>query len=208
MLETNEAIDAEDVRTCELLLDLEAALHEKGQRGTNFSFSFLVCANKINSICSSLNSFSQECAMPSLVLTSVFHCSDMIALTLPGRASHVIWLSSTEWCWSLGPSNAIVTAPRTCSQPSLVTCHSFVPTHSLSLRNSVIRYAARVNFDVACNMDFRAYPGDLQVSSQCHPRQLALLQMESYTGLRHQAGVVRLLHPPAVLSLAQLIPRE
>ena len=27
----------------------------------------------------------------------------------------------------------------------------------------MLRYAARVNFDVACNMDFRAYPGDTQV---------------------------------------------
>ena len=27
----------------------------------------------------------------------------------------------------------------------------------------MIRYAARVNFDVACNMDFRSYPGDTQV---------------------------------------------
>ena len=27
----------------------------------------------------------------------------------------------------------------------------------------MLRYAARVNFDVACNMDFRAYPGDHQV---------------------------------------------
>ncbi len=26
-----------------------------------------------------------------------------------------------------------------------------------------MRYSARVNFDVACNMDFRAYPGDRQV---------------------------------------------
>ncbi len=30
-------------------------------------------------------------------------------------------------------------------------------------RSGLIRYAARVNFDVACNMDFRAYPGDRQV---------------------------------------------
>ena len=26
----------------------------------------------------------------------------------------------------------------------------------------MVRYAARVNFDVACNMDFRAFPGDSQ----------------------------------------------
>lgn len=30
-------------------------------------------------------------------------------------------------------------------------------------RNSMVRYAARVNFDVACNMDFRSFPGDSQV---------------------------------------------
>ena len=29
-------------------------------------------------------------------------------------------------------------------------------------RSGLLRYAARVNFDVACNMDFRAYPGDRQ----------------------------------------------
>ena len=29
----------------------------------------------------------------------------------------------------------------------------------------MIRYAARVNFDVACPMDFRIYPGDIQL---CH----------------------------------------
>ena len=28
----------------------------------------------------------------------------------------------------------------------------------------MVRYAARVNFDVACNMDFRAFPGDSQGS--------------------------------------------
>jgi hypothetical protein len=27
----------------------------------------------------------------------------------------------------------------------------------------MIRYAARVNFDVACPMDFHVYPGDVQV---------------------------------------------
>lgn len=32
-----------------------------------------------------------------------------------------------------------------------------------SCRDSRLRYAARVNFDVACNMDFRAYPGDKQI---------------------------------------------
>ena len=26
----------------------------------------------------------------------------------------------------------------------------------------MLRYSARVNFDVACNMDFRSYPGDHQ----------------------------------------------
>jgi len=31
------------------------------------------------------------------------------------------------------------------------------------LRNRTIRYSARVNFDVACNMDFRRYPGDQQM---------------------------------------------
>ena len=29
-------------------------------------------------------------------------------------------------------------------------------------RNSVIRYTSRVNYDVACQMDFHAYPGDVQ----------------------------------------------
>jgi hypothetical protein len=29
----------------------------------------------------------------------------------------------------------------------------------------MIRYAARVNFDVACPMDFHIYPGDIQL---CH----------------------------------------
>ena len=28
----------------------------------------------------------------------------------------------------------------------------------------MIRYAARVNFDVSCPMDFLIYPGDVQVS--------------------------------------------
>lgn len=27
----------------------------------------------------------------------------------------------------------------------------------------MLRYAARVNFDVACNMNFKSYPGDYQV---------------------------------------------
>ena len=35
-------------------------------------------------------------------------------------------------------------------------------TARLSYRNSMVRYAARVNFDVACNMHFRAFPGDSQ----------------------------------------------
>ena len=29
-------------------------------------------------------------------------------------------------------------------------------------RNSTVRYTSRINYDVACQMDFHAYPGDRQ----------------------------------------------
>ena len=43
------------------------------------------------------------------------------------------------------------------------TSHGYATKYTSRSRDGNIRYAARVNFDVACNMNFKSFPGDTQV---------------------------------------------
>ena len=54
--------------------------------------------------------------------------------------------------------------------------HSF----EIIFSNSVIRYTSRVNYDVACQMDFHTYPSDVQ---RCH------IKLESFGHTQDQMQV-------------------
>ena len=56
-------------------------------------------------------------------------------------------LFSSRWFWMLHIS----------------TSHDYATNYPSRSRDGNIRYAARVNFDVACNMNFKSFPGDTQV---------------------------------------------